>query len=272
MTVAAGAAHWSRFTRPAACPPRSTGRCRTSRTSCRSTRTRPSSSRREQAEISLRVIDLIAPIGRGQRGLIVSPPKAGKTTLLEHLGQAIAKHHPGGASHPAAHRRAAGGGHALPARGDGRGAGLLRRLRVRRRTSGWRASPWSAPSAWSRPGRHVVILLDSLTRLGPRQQPRDGARRAHHVGRRRQPRAAVPAAVLRRRAQLRGQRQPDDPGHRARRHGQPHGRGHLPGVQGHREHGADPRPRHRRSPHLPRGRRAEVGHPPRGAARARPRS
>jgi len=48
----------------------------------------------DQAEISLRVIDLIAPIGRGQRGLIVSPPKAGKTTLLEHLGQAIAKHHP----------------------------------------------------------------------------------------------------------------------------------------------------------------------------------
>src|SRR5262245_59927106 len=48
----------------------------------------------EQSEISLRVIDLIAPIGRGQRGLIVSPPKAGKTTLLEHLGQAIAYHHP----------------------------------------------------------------------------------------------------------------------------------------------------------------------------------
>jgi transcription termination factor Rho len=48
----------------------------------------------EQAETSLRVIDLIAPIGRGQRGLIVSPPKAGKTTLLEHLGQSIAKHHP----------------------------------------------------------------------------------------------------------------------------------------------------------------------------------
>src|SRR4029453_16575902 len=48
----------------------------------------------EQAETSLRIIDLIAPIGRGQRGLIVSPPKAGKTTLLEHLGQAIAKHPP----------------------------------------------------------------------------------------------------------------------------------------------------------------------------------
>ena len=48
----------------------------------------------EQSETSLRIIDLISPIGRGQRGLIVSPPKAGKTTLLEHLGQAIAKHHP----------------------------------------------------------------------------------------------------------------------------------------------------------------------------------
>ena len=41
----------------------------------------------DQAETSLRIIDLIAPIGRGQRGLIVSPPKAGKTTLLEHLGR-----------------------------------------------------------------------------------------------------------------------------------------------------------------------------------------
>ncbi len=43
----------------------------------------------ENSEISLRVIDLIAPVGHGQRGLIVSPPKAGKTTLLEHLGVAI---------------------------------------------------------------------------------------------------------------------------------------------------------------------------------------
>ena len=43
----------------------------------------------EQAETSLRIIDLIAPIGRGQRGLIVSPPKAGKTTLLEHLGLSL---------------------------------------------------------------------------------------------------------------------------------------------------------------------------------------
>ncbi len=41
-----------------------------------------------------RVIDLIAPIGKGQRGLIVSPPKAGKTTILKQIAQGIAQNHP----------------------------------------------------------------------------------------------------------------------------------------------------------------------------------
>ncbi len=40
-------------------------------------------------EVGMRVIDLVAPIGRGTRGLIVSPPKAGKTMLLEQIGAAI---------------------------------------------------------------------------------------------------------------------------------------------------------------------------------------
>ena len=44
--------------------------------------------------ISMRIIDLMAPIGKGQRGLIVSPPKAGKTTILKELGQAIAHNNP----------------------------------------------------------------------------------------------------------------------------------------------------------------------------------
>lgn len=39
--------------------------------------------------VSMRIIDLFAPVGRGTRGLIVSPPKAGKTTLLEELAAAI---------------------------------------------------------------------------------------------------------------------------------------------------------------------------------------
>lgn len=44
--------------------------------------------------ISTRIIDLIAPIGKGQRGLIVSPPKAGKTTILKELANAITTNNP----------------------------------------------------------------------------------------------------------------------------------------------------------------------------------
>jgi len=45
-------------------------------------------------DITARVIDLIAPIGKGQRGLIVSPPKAGKTMMLQNIAQSIASNHP----------------------------------------------------------------------------------------------------------------------------------------------------------------------------------
>ena len=45
-------------------------------------------------ELSTRLIDLLSPVGRGQRGMIVSPPKAGKTILLKHIANAITKNHP----------------------------------------------------------------------------------------------------------------------------------------------------------------------------------
>jgi transcription termination factor Rho len=44
--------------------------------------------------IAARFIDLIAPIGKGQRGLIVAPPKAGKTTLLKTIANSVTKNHP----------------------------------------------------------------------------------------------------------------------------------------------------------------------------------
>lgn len=44
--------------------------------------------------IAMRVLDLLAPVGKGQRGMIVSPPKAGKTTLLKQVAQAITTNHP----------------------------------------------------------------------------------------------------------------------------------------------------------------------------------
>jgi transcription termination factor Rho len=45
-------------------------------------------------DLSMRVMDLIAPIGKGQRGLIVAPPRAGKTILLQKIANAIAENHP----------------------------------------------------------------------------------------------------------------------------------------------------------------------------------
>ncbi len=47
-----------------------------------------------EENITGRIIDIIAPIGKGQRGLIVSPPKAGKTVLMQHIAHAITANHP----------------------------------------------------------------------------------------------------------------------------------------------------------------------------------
>ena len=44
--------------------------------------------------MAARIVDLIAPVGKGQRGMIVSPPKAGKTTLLKEVAKSIARNHP----------------------------------------------------------------------------------------------------------------------------------------------------------------------------------
>ncbi|HEX2190807.1 MAG TPA: transcription termination factor Rho [Longimicrobiaceae bacterium] len=45
-------------------------------------------------DLSMRVMDLIAPVGKGQRGLIVAPPKAGKTILMQKMANAITENHP----------------------------------------------------------------------------------------------------------------------------------------------------------------------------------
>jgi transcription termination factor Rho len=49
---------------------------------------------RSKEELSTRIMDMLCPIGKGQRGLIVSPPRAGKTMLLQSVAQAITTNHP----------------------------------------------------------------------------------------------------------------------------------------------------------------------------------
>ena len=48
----------------------------------------------KNGDLSMRVVDIIAPVGKGQRGLIVAPPRAGKTILLQKMANAIVENHP----------------------------------------------------------------------------------------------------------------------------------------------------------------------------------
>ena len=121
--------------------------------------------KRKNSDLNMRVVDIIAPIGKGQRGLIVAPPHAGKTILLQKMANAIAENHPEVHADRAADRRAARGGH---------------------RHSGNVPAPRSCSSTFDEPadrhvqvadmviekarrlvetGKDVVILLDSITRL-----------------------------------------------------------------------------------------------------------
>ncbi len=49
---------------------------------------------KKETELATRLMDIMSPIGKGQRGLIVAPPKAGKTTLLKTVAQSISENHP----------------------------------------------------------------------------------------------------------------------------------------------------------------------------------
>ena len=71
--------------------------------------------------LSARVMDLMTPIGKGQRGLIVAPPRTGKTMLLQNIAQSVARNHPEVFLIVLLIRRAARGGHRHAALGQGRG-------------------------------------------------------------------------------------------------------------------------------------------------------
>ena len=168
-------------------------------------------------EITGRIVDLVSPIGKGQRGLIVSPPKAGKTTILKQLVYAIERNNPEV--------------HLMVLLVDERPEEVtdMRRHVLRGEVV---ASTFDRPSdehtqvaelAIERAkrlvemGTDVVIVLDGITRLARAYNlaaPDVGPR---HVGWCRLDRAVPAEEVLRRRAQHRGGRLAHDRRDRARR-------------------------------------------------------
>jgi len=191
-----------------------------------------------------RIIDIIAPIGKGQRGLIVSPPKAGKTVLMQHMAHAIIANHPDVVL--------------IVLLIDERPEEVTEMTRTVRGEVV--ASTFDEPATRHvqvaemviekakrlvEHKRDVVILLDSITRLARAYNTVVPASGKVLTG-------GVDANALQR--------------HGADRHRQPHGRRDLRGIQGHRQHGNPPRPAHVRKAHFPGDQRQPLGHAPRGAA------
>jgi transcription termination factor Rho len=208
--------------------------------------------------LTARVIDLIVPIGKGQRALIVSPPKAGKTMILQAIANAITTNNPEC--------------HLMVVLVDERPEEVTD---MQRAVKGEViASTFDRP-----PTDHTTVAELSIERAkrlvelgprrgraagqhhpaGPRVQPGRAGVRPDPVRRRRLDRALPAEAVPRRGPQHRERRLADDPGDRADRDRVDDGHGDLRGVQGHRQRRARALPQDRQQAGLPGGGRIASG-------------
>ena len=176
-------------------------------------------------EIDMRVVDLVTPIGKGQRGLIVSPPRAGKTILLQKIALSLLKNHPEC--------------YLIVLLVDERPEEVTDMARTVAGPNGEVvASTFDEPSVehvhvseivlekakrMVEDGQDVVILLDSITRLARAHNTEAPSGGKLLSGGLDSNAMQKPETLLRRRPPHRGRRQPDDPGDRPDRHRQPHG-------------------------------------------------
>ena len=115
--------------------------------------------------MSMRVVDLMTPIGRGQRGLIAAPPRTGKTVLLQHMAAGIAANHPDvymmvllvdERPEEVTEMRRTVRGEVVFSNNDQDATSHIRIARLMIEKA----------KRMVESGRHIFILLDSLTRLG----------------------------------------------------------------------------------------------------------
>jgi transcription termination factor Rho len=127
--------------------------------------TEPLSLARGPEDVSMRIVELVAPIGKGQRGLIVAAPKAGKTTLVEQLAGGIAANHPevtllvaliDERPEEVTHLKRSVRGEVVASSSDESTEDQLRLARLLLERA----------RRLVEQGRDVVLLLDSLTRFG----------------------------------------------------------------------------------------------------------
>ena len=210
-------------------------------------------------------MDLLTPIGKGQRGLIVAPPRTGKTVLLQHIAQAVSQNHPEM--------------HLIMLLIDERPEEVTDMKRtVRGEVVASSADQDSheprppgpaggrARQAAGGAGQAGLRAAGQPDAAGAGLQQERRQQRPHHERRRRCTGHGDPETALWGGPRLRGGRLADRHGHRPDRHRQPHGRADLSGVQGHRQHGVGARPPARRPPHLPRHRHQPVRHAQGGTA------
>ena len=207
-----------------------------------------------------RVIDLIAPIGKGQRALIVSPPRTGKTVMLQNIATAIAANHPevflivlliDERPEEVTDMARSVKGEVISSTFD---EPATRHVQVTEMVL-------EKAKRLVEHKRDVVILLDSITRLARAYNTVVPSSGKVLTG-------GVDANALQRPKRFFGAARNIEEGgisdhhrDRADRHRQPHGRGDLRGVQGHRQFRTHPGPQAIRQTYLPGDRHHQVGHP-----------
>ena len=210
----------------------------------------------EGENLSARVLDLMVPIGKGQRGLIVAPPRTGKTMLLQNIANSITKNHPevylivlliDERPEEVTDMQRSVQGEVISSTFD---EPAQRHVQVAEMVI-------EKAKRLVEHKKDVVILLDSITQAGACLQHHCAALGQGSVGRRRQQRPAAAEAFLRRRAKHRRGWFLTIISTALVDTGLAHGRGDLRGVQGDGQSGNPPRSQADRPSRLPVDRHPE---------------